>query len=201
MLEAALRVDDALAGGRQGGPVQDLHQDLAQKRGRMATFMAKWSRDWPGQPAICTRRFAISRAARRAFYDAKAPAQHVRHHALVRRWAAAADARDSRHGGVHGEQLHAPDPRLLGADGSAWGVENRTTALRVIPGRKSQRVEYRVAAADINPYIALAAAIGTGLWGIENKIEPGDRSRAMPTRSNIRRSGRCRGPSEKRQGV
>ena len=45
--------------------------------------------------------------------------------------------------------------------------------LRVIPGsEKSQRVEYRVAAADINPYIALAAAIGSGLWGIENRIEP-----------------------------
>jgi glutamine synthetase len=36
----------------------------------------------------------------------------------------------------------------------------------------SQRVEYRIAAADINPYVALAAAIGSGLWGIEHKIEP-----------------------------
>ena len=33
-------------------------------------------------------------------------------------------------------------------------------------------MEYRIAAADINPYIALAAAIGSGLWGIENRIEP-----------------------------
>jgi glutamine synthetase len=39
-------------------------------------------------------------------------------------------------------------------------------------GPHSQRVEYRIAAADINPYIALAAAIGSGLWGIENRIEP-----------------------------
>jgi glutamine synthetase len=37
---------------------------------------------------------------------------------------------------------------------------------------KSQRVEVRIGAADINPYIALAAAIGSGLWGIERKIEP-----------------------------
>ncbi len=29
-----------------------------------------------------------------------------------------------------------------------------------------------VAAADINPYLALAAAIGSGLWGIEQRIEP-----------------------------
>jgi glutamine synthetase len=38
---------------------------------------------------------------------------------------------------------------------------------------KAQRVEYRIAAADINPYVALAAAIGSGLWGIEQRIEPG----------------------------
>src|SRR5262245_57681965 len=56
---------------------------------------------------------------------------------------------------------------------ATWGVENRTCALRVIEGSaKSQRVEYRVAAADANPYVILAAALGSGLWGIENKVEP-----------------------------
>ena len=49
---------------------------------------------------------------------------------------------------------------------STWGVENRTTALRVIAGSaKSQRVEYRVAAADANPYVILAAALGVGAVG------------------------------------
>ena len=53
------------------------------------------------------------------------------------------------------------------------GCENRTTALRVIPGSdKSQRVEYRLASADANPYIALAASLGTGLYGIEHEWEP-----------------------------
>ena len=56
---------------------------------------------------------------------------------------------------------------------ATWGIENRTCALRVIPGSpSSQRVEYRIAAADINPYLAIAAALGSGLWGIENRIEP-----------------------------
>ena len=56
---------------------------------------------------------------------------------------------------------------------AAWGVENRTTALRVIgSSEKSMRVEYRVAAADQNPYFALAAALASGLYGIKNKIEP-----------------------------
>jgi glutamine synthetase len=58
---------------------------------------------------------------------------------------------------------------------ATWGIENRTCALRVIPGsEKSQRVEFRIAAADANPYIVLAAALAAGLHGIEHKVEPGD---------------------------
>jgi glutamine synthetase len=64
-------------------------------------------------------------------------------------------------------------PGFWAPTSATWGVENRTTALRVIPGSaKSQRIEYRIAAADANPYIAIAAALGSGLYGIENKIEP-----------------------------
>ena len=56
---------------------------------------------------------------------------------------------------------------------ASWGIENRTCALRVIPGgASSQRVEYRIAAADINPYIALAAAIASGLSGVEQQLTP-----------------------------
>ena len=53
----------------------------------------------------------------------------------------------------------------------SWGIENRTCAVRVIPGGGGTRVEYRQTAADINPYIAFAASLGAGLWGIENAIE------------------------------
>jgi glutamine synthetase len=64
-------------------------------------------------------------------------------------------------------------PGFWAPTSASWGIENRTCALRVIPGSaKSQRVEYRIAAADINPYVALAAAIGSGLWGIANRVEP-----------------------------
>jgi glutamine synthetase len=34
-------------------------------------------------------------------------------------------------------------------------------------------VEFRIAAADANPYIVLAAALAAGLHGIEKKVEPG----------------------------
>ena len=53
-----------------------------------------------------------------------------------------------------------------------WGVDNRTVAMRVIPGSsKSTRLETRVPGSDVNPYLALAAALGAGLYGIANKLE------------------------------
>ena len=57
---------------------------------------------------------------------------------------------------------------------SAWGVQNRTCAVRVIPGASgATRVEFRVPAADSNPHLTLAQCLGAGLWGIENRIDPG----------------------------
>jgi glutamine synthetase len=56
---------------------------------------------------------------------------------------------------------------------ATWGIENRTCALRVISGGpSSQRLEHRVPGADANPYLAVAAVIASGLWGIERQLEP-----------------------------
>lgn len=53
-----------------------------------------------------------------------------------------------------------------------WGVDNRTVAARVIPGSsKSTRVEIRIGGADVNPYLAMAAAIAAGLRGVEKKLQ------------------------------
>ncbi|HEX8676465.1 MAG TPA: glutamine synthetase, partial [Segetibacter sp.] len=53
-----------------------------------------------------------------------------------------------------------------------WGVDNRTVALRVLSGsNKSCRVETRVIGSDVNPYLAMAAALASGLYGIKNNLE------------------------------
>jgi glutamine synthetase len=54
---------------------------------------------------------------------------------------------------------------------ATWGIDNRTTAIRSICGdEKSQRVEFRIGAADGNPYLVAAAVLGAGLKGIEEKL-------------------------------
>jgi len=53
----------------------------------------------------------------------------------------------------------------------SWGVENRTTAFRVINTSEDQsRIELRVPGADNNPYLSMAAALASGLYGIENEL-------------------------------
>lgn len=56
-----------------------------------------------------------------------------------------------------------------------WGRDNRTTGLRVpVSSAAARRVENRVAGADANPYLALAASLAAGYLGMVEKLEPAD---------------------------
>ncbi|WP_082393227.1 glutamine synthetase family protein [Nocardia arizonensis] len=52
----------------------------------------------------------------------------------------------------------------------AWGVDNRTCALRVVGEGPSLRMENRIPGGDVNPYLAVAATIAAGLHGIDNEL-------------------------------
>jgi glutamine synthetase len=54
----------------------------------------------------------------------------------------------------------------------AWGYDNRTCALRVVGKGSSLRFENRVPGGDVNPYLAVAAMIAAGLYGIDRGLEP-----------------------------
>jgi glutamine synthetase len=173
VLEAALLYDEALESADRAALFKTFCKIAAQRRGWMATFMAKYSNKWPGQSGHIHISLKDKKTGKPVFFDAAKPqtmSDTMRHF-------------------VGGQQTLMPEflsmiactvnsysrliPGFWAPTSATWGAENRTTALRVIGGaEKSQRVEYRIAAADINPYIALAASIGSGLWGIENKSEP-----------------------------
>jgi len=54
-----------------------------------------------------------------------------------------------------------------------WGYDNRTAGLRIpISGAAARRVENRIAGADANPYLAIAASLAAGLAGIEEGLTP-----------------------------
>lgn len=52
-----------------------------------------------------------------------------------------------------------------------WAVDNRTVALRALTGgSKSCRLETRVVGSDTNPYLAIAACLASGLYGIRHRL-------------------------------
>ncbi len=172
VLEAAIKVDGALAAADKAALFKTVTKILAQRRGWMATFMAKWSPDWPGQSGHIHVSLQ-DKDGHNVFYDESAE------HSM---------SETMRHF-IGGQQALMPEllamvaptvnsfrrliPGFWAPTDASWGVENRTCALRAIPGSaRSQRVEYRVSAADINPYVALAAALASGLYGIERRVEP-----------------------------
>ncbi len=52
----------------------------------------------------------------------------------------------------------------------AWGLDNRTCAVRLVGKGPSARMENRVPGGDVNPYLAVAAMLAGGLHGIENEL-------------------------------
>jgi glutamine synthetase len=172
VIEAAIAFDRALASADKAALFKTFVKVIAQRKQMMATFMAKWSREWPGQSGHIHLSLK-SKDGAPVFHDANQP------HGMSKTMRCF----------VGGQQKLMPElvamiaptinsytrliPGFWAPTHSTIGVENRTTALRVIPGSpKSQRVEYRIAAADANPYIILSAALASGLWGVENQVEP-----------------------------
>jgi len=172
VLEAAIAVDEGLNAADKAALFKSFTKILAQRQNMMATFMAKWSPDWPGQSGHI--HISLQDAAGKGvFHDAGKPG----------------DMSDRMRHFVAGQQKHMGDllamiaptvnsftrliPGFWAPTEASWGIDNRTCALRVISGsERSQRVEFRIAAADANPYIILSAALASGLWGIENQAEP-----------------------------
>ena len=54
-----------------------------------------------------------------------------------------------------------------------WGYDNRTAGLRVpVSNSQATRIENRIAGADVNPYLALAASLACGYLGMKNQTKP-----------------------------
>lgn len=173
VMEAALAVDTTLRAADKAILFKTFTKVLAQRNDLMATFMAKWSNKYPGQSGHIHVSLKDKVSGESAFYD-KNDAHHM--------------SQTQKHF-LAGVQKLLPEflclfaqtvnsysrliPGFWAPTEATWGFENRTTALRVIEGSpKSQRIEVRIGSADANPYIALAATLAAGLYGIENKLQP-----------------------------
>ncbi|GMR18699.1 MAG: glutamine synthetase [Gammaproteobacteria bacterium] len=171
VLEAAIAYGDALESADKAALFKTFTKILLQKQNKIATFMAKWSPDYPGQSGHIHLSLKDDKG-QVLFYDASQPG----------------NMSDTMRHFVAGQQKLMPEflamiaptinsyrrliPGFWAPTEASVGIDNRTCAIRIIPGSESsQRLEYRIAAADANPYVILSAVIASGLWGIENKAD------------------------------
>ncbi len=173
VIEAALAVDRGVGAGDRAALFKTFCKVYAQRCGKTATFMARWSDKLPGQSGHLHVSLRSTDGGMAFADDAAADgmSETMRHFIggclafMPELTALVAPTVNSYKRLV---------PGFWAPTAATWGVENRTCALRAIVATpKARRVEHRVAGADANPYLALAAALASGLEGIERRIDPG----------------------------
>lgn len=147
-------------------------KELAQREGWLATFMAR-----PPGTAYGSS-MHLHHSLRRedgsnAFSDPSAPAALSE---LARHFIAGQLALQRELACLYAPNVNSYKRLLPGLSSgpiATWGLENWSTAVRVISSSpKATRVEFRTAGADANPYLAMAASLAAGLHGIEQRLEP-----------------------------
>ncbi|MFD6080770.1 glutamine synthetase family protein [Streptomyces hydrogenans] len=167
--EIAFRYDDALTTCDQHTIYKTGAKEIAAQEGMSLTFMAKYNeregnschihlslRDDDGRPVL-------------ADDDGEHGMSQLMRHFLAGQIATMRDF----------TLLYAPNinsykrfrPGSFAPTAIAWGPDNRTCALRVIGHGQSHRFENRLPGGDVNPYLAVAAMIAGGLYGVKHQLE------------------------------
>jgi len=172
VMEAAILYGPALESGDRAVLFKSGAKEIGHRFGILPSFMAKWNADLPGCSGHIHQSLWDAAGKKNLFHDPRDPAQMS---ALFKSYLAGQLRALPELLPLYAPTVNSYKRLVEGAwapTRANWGVDNRTTALRVIPGgAKATRVETRVGGSDANPYLALAAAIGSGLWGIEQKLK------------------------------
>lgn len=170
--EAAITYSDALAAADRAALFKSTMKQLVAKHGLSVTFMAKWNAELPGSSGHLHQSLFDSTGETNLFHDPKGEGEMS---AMMRHYVGGVVKTAPELTALYSPFVNTYKryvPGVWAPLTPSWGIENRTCAVRVIPGGKGTRVEYRQTAADLNPYIAMATNLGAGLWGVENAVEP-----------------------------
>ncbi|MFA9389369.1 MAG: glutamine synthetase family protein [Prolixibacteraceae bacterium] len=170
--EAAIRYDEVLAAADKAVLFKNGVKEIAYRHGIIASFMAKWNADLPGCSGHLHQSLWSLDGEKNLFFSEDKKERM-------------SDVMESYLAGIlfcmpYVMPMYAPTvnsyKRLR--DGAwapttvSWGYENRTAAVRVIEGsEKAMRMELRIPGSDTNPYLAMAASLASGLYGIQNKLK------------------------------
>lgn len=166
--EAALKYCDALCAADNGQLFKTLVKQVGFKHGIMPSFMAKPFDNLPGNGGHL--HFSLQNGGLNVFFD---PSDKHQMSSTMKYF-------------IAGILKCLPDiiPLFAPTINSykrlvekywapvfvCWGFENRLAAVRVTGSGQSIRIEMRVPGSDANLYLAIAATLAAGYYGIENKL-------------------------------
>lgn len=171
VFEAAIRFANLTEAADRAILFKTAVKEIAYRHGIMATFMAKIKEDLPGCGGHLHQSLWDENGKANLFYD---PTDPLKMSATMRSYLAG-----QLYCLPHLLPLYAPTvnsyKRLVEGAWApttlTWGFDNRTVALRVLcSSGKASRLENRVVGSDANPYLAMAGALASGLYGIEKKM-------------------------------
>ncbi|UXP32983.1 glutamine synthetase family protein [Reichenbachiella agarivorans] len=171
VLETAIQKDTILRAADKGALFKMAVKEIANQYDIIPSFMAKWNEKLPGCSGHLHQSI-LDQNGNNLFFDPK-DEQHMspmmksylagQLHCLPYLMPFFAPTVNSYKRLVEG----AWAPTTV-----TWGLDNRTVALRVLNDTASStRIEHRVAGADVNPYLCMAAGLASGLYGIENNLK------------------------------
>lgn len=170
--EAAINYSAILEAADRAVLFKTAVKEIAYKHGIMATFMAKINENLPGCGGHVHQSLWDKAGKKNLFYEEK---DKLKMSELMKSYVAG-----QLYCLPHILPMFAPTinsyKRLVEGAWApttlTWGIDNRTVALRILSGgSKSCRLETRVIGADVNPYLAMAACLASGLYGIKNKLK------------------------------
>ncbi|MBC7602356.1 MAG: glutamine synthetase, partial [Ramlibacter sp.] len=168
--EAALGFSEALEQADRAVLFKTGAKEIGARFGIMPSFMAKWNAKLPGCSGHIHQSLSDGKANQ--FYDAKSPRKMSK---LFESYLAGQVLCLMEFAPMFWPTINSYK-RLV--DGfwapvkPTWGIDNRTASFRVITGGvKSTRLETRCPGADVNPYLAMAALIAAGIYGVEKGLK------------------------------
>jgi glutamine synthetase len=170
--EAAIAYSEILEAADRAVLFKSGVKEIAHRHGIIASFIAKWNESLPGCSGHVHQSLWSAKSMQNLFYDKKSKTgisplmeSYIagQLHCLPFILPMYAPTINSYKRLVEG----AWAPTTL-----TWAIDNRTTALRVLNGgANATRLETRVVGSDANPYLAMAACLASGLYGIRNKLK------------------------------
>jgi glutamine synthetase len=169
MVEFAIAHAPALEAADHAARAKAYLKELCGERDLVATFMPRWRAGAP--TSGCHFHQSLWRDGANAFAAPDGALSPLGRHYLAGLLATVTDFSVLFNPSVNAYRRLQPGNFTPAT--ASWGMDNRTAAIRAITGSaKGARLEHRRPGADVNPYLAIAAMLAGGLYGIAEKLEP-----------------------------